>query len=90
VKIPPEILFNESYVLALDVQPYLIRVSLDFVLTPQHPKYTDARWRLRSLQVGIWLERKESYDEEMPPQSLLPSLAAFIAGQRADERFRQS
>jgi hypothetical protein len=28
------------------------------------------KWQLRSLQARISLERKESYDEKVPPQSL--------------------
>jgi hypothetical protein len=28
------------------------------------------KWKLRSLQARISLERKESHDEEIPPQSL--------------------
>jgi hypothetical protein len=41
--IPADIVFSESYVLGLSVEPYLVRLLMDFVLAPEHPSYAHPR-----------------------------------------------
>lgn len=41
--IPRGILFEDSYVLAIGVEPYRVVLAMDFVLTPEHPMYRPPR-----------------------------------------------
>jgi hypothetical protein len=38
--IPNNVLFENSYVLNLRIEPYVLDVSMDFVLTSSHPAYS--------------------------------------------------
>lgn len=38
---PDGISYEDSYVLAIVVEPYSLRITTDFVLTRQHPRYRD-------------------------------------------------
>lgn len=41
--LPNGILFEDSYVLAISVEPYRVVCAMDFLLTPEHPMYCAPR-----------------------------------------------
>jgi len=40
MNIPSEILFEGSYVLALEIAPYSLKMVMDFEILPSHPNYS--------------------------------------------------
>lgn len=46
--LPDGIVFEDSYVLGIRVEPYCVVVAMDFVLKPEHPMYRPPRADERS------------------------------------------